>query len=57
MAKKFLQNISVPHSMSLIYNIKEIQKKQKADISIILYRLSIKIFLITNLTLFHPDYQ
>lgn len=42
--------------MPLIYNIKEIQK-QKADISIILYRLSIKIFLNINLTLFHPGYQ
>ena len=28
MAKKLLQNISVPHSMSLIYNIKEIQKTE-----------------------------
>ena len=29
MAKKLLQNISVPHSMSLIYNIKEIQKTER----------------------------
>lgn len=28
MAKKLLQNISVPHSMPLIYNIKEIQKTE-----------------------------
>ena len=29
MAKKLLQNISVPHSMPLIYNIKEIQKTER----------------------------
>lgn len=28
MAKKILQNISVPHSMSPIYNTKEIQKTE-----------------------------